>query len=521
MATYDLAIVNCRVSSTEQLENNSLNRQRDAVLKAAENLGVKIPEDGWWSGSVSSKKGTNVNRKDLQEMLVYCREHRRVKYLIVDEVDRFMRSMLEMGYLMIEFKKLGVEVVFASQPDIKIDTATDTLMLMLEAFKAEGSNEERQRKSIAGQMKALADGRYPFPPKPGYKRGYERAVPEIDPVKGPDLRRILVRIINREVTPTEGLIELNKSEFMKSGHSLYKMDKFRMIATDPFYAGVVEINKQVKLRNENALHEKLISMDQHRELVMIFNNKAKTQSGPQKNGNPKYPLNNLIDHDVCVNRKYGRVVGVDLHNGKNRMRVYEKYRCRACLASLPRDEMHTKIIEHFKKNPISDRGTNELVKALRFVWSKKEGQIVQDKISIRRKIDQLNEKLESRAEAAIDPANIAIKDHILKMIEKSQQQILDLENDLLTLDSRLHDDEERFLMFALNFAKNMGESFLDPRLSEINRKRCKQIIFPAGFRMDANKNVYTPEISQLIRLTATKKSAEALNNSHLVRVQGL
>ncbi len=55
MATHNLAIVNCRVSSTEQLENNSLNRQRDAVLKAAENLGVKIPEDGWWSGSVSSK----------------------------------------------------------------------------------------------------------------------------------------------------------------------------------------------------------------------------------------------------------------------------------------------------------------------------------------------------------------------------------------------------------------------------------------------------------------------------------
>lgn len=521
MATHNLAIVNCRVSSTEQLENNSLNRQRDAVLKAAENLGVKIPEDGWWSGSVSSKKGTNVNRKDLQEMLTYCKEHRRVKYLIVDEVDRFMRSMLEIGYFIIEFKKLGVEVIFASQPDIKIDTASDTLMLMLEAFKAEGSNEERQRKSIAGQMKALAEGRYPFPPKPGYMLGYERAIPEVDPIKGPALKGILLRIINREVTPTEGLIELNKSEFMRSGHSLYKMDKFRLIATDPFYAGVVEINKQVKFRNENALHEKLISMDQHLELVKIFSNKAKTQSGPRKNGNPKYPLNNLIEHDTCISRKYGRVVGVDLNNGKNKLKVYEKYRCRACLASLPRDEMHTKIIEHFRKNPISDKGIKALVTALKFVWGKKEGQLAQDKLSIRRKIDQLNEKLESRAEAALDETNVTFKNQILKLIEKTQKQISDLENDLTNLDSKFHDDEERFLMFALNFAKNMGESFLDPSLSEVNRKRCKQIIFPAGFRMDADKNVYTPEISQLIRLTATKKSAEALNNSHLVRVRRL
>lgn len=130
-----------------------------------------------------------------------------------------------------------------------------------------------------------------------------------------------------------------------------------------------------------------------------------------------------------------------------------------------------------------------------------------------------NEKLESRAEAALDETNVTFKNQILKLIEKTQKQISDLEKDFLNLDSKFHDDEERFLMFTLNFAKNMGESFLDPSISEVNRKRCKQIIFPAGFRMDADKNVYTPEISQLIRLTATKKSAEALNNSHLVRTK--
>ena len=90
-----LAIASCRVSSIEQLESNSLNRQKEAVLKAAEHLGATIPEDGWWSGSVSSKRGNNVNRKDLQEMLARCKKDPRIKYLIVDEPDRFMRSIDE------------------------------------------------------------------------------------------------------------------------------------------------------------------------------------------------------------------------------------------------------------------------------------------------------------------------------------------------------------------------------------------------------------------------------------------
>ena len=49
-----LAIALCHVSSIEQLQNNSLRHQRDNVLKAAESLGAKIPDDGIWEGQQSS-----------------------------------------------------------------------------------------------------------------------------------------------------------------------------------------------------------------------------------------------------------------------------------------------------------------------------------------------------------------------------------------------------------------------------------------------------------------------------------
>ena len=109
------AITNCRVSSDEQLKNNSLNRQQRAVLNAAKRLDVEIPKDGQWSGSVSSKRGKNYDRKDLKEMLEYCKKHKRVKYVIVDEPDRFMRSVDEAFAWETRFRhEVNVRVYYAS-----------------------------------------------------------------------------------------------------------------------------------------------------------------------------------------------------------------------------------------------------------------------------------------------------------------------------------------------------------------------------------------------------------------------
>lgn len=276
--------------------------------------------------------------------------------MIIDELDRFMRSMLEIGYFLVRFEQAGVKVMFASQPNLNTNDAAQTLILMLEAFKAEGSNEERINKSIKGQTEAVLAGKYPFVPKPGYRRGMQRGIPEIDSVRGPALRDVLVRIASHVVTPTDGLIELNKSDYTKSRANL-KMDKFRKIATDPFYAGVVEIHKQVDVRNEHGLHEPLITLAQHEELVRIFDGKKKNQKGPRKNGNPKYPLNVIVSHSSCLEHKNkGKFVGLDLHNGKNRRRIYEKYRCRSCNMYMHRDDLHGKVAQQLKKVTITPQG---------------------------------------------------------------------------------------------------------------------------------------------------------------------
>lgn len=518
MTNKVLAIANCRVSSIEQLENNSLTRQQNSVYAAADSLGAEIIQ--LWSGSVSSKAGTNINRKDLQEMLETCKKNKNIKYAIFDEYDRFMRSVNEGAYFEVMFEMLGVKVWYASHDEsFNGNNAMSKFMRSMSAFTAEGSNEERMKKSISGQTTALTAGRYPFSPKPGYMRGSIKGIPEIHPVRGTALKDTLLRLVLQKISPTEALIELNNSKYTADRARL-KMDKFRKIATDPFYAGIVEINKQVQVRNENGLHEPIITIDQHQKLVAIFATKKKNQTGSRKNGNPKYPLNSMVSHDVCLARKNkGKFVGFDHSNGKNPELRYEKYRCRSCGFILTREEMHAKIVEHFDKNRLTQSGIKDFVDSLEAVWKDKEAQATQDRTRLKLKLDAVIMEIDNKALAAIDPSNITIKNEILANIEKLRLQLEVMENELSILSKKVDSDKDRFITFSLNFLATMGNRFLST--SPENRNKCKQILFPSGFYIDSEKNVYTPEISTIIRLATSKRDTGVSQKSLLVRVQGL
>ena len=73
----------------------------------------------------------------------------------------------------------------------------------------------------------------------------------------------------------------------------------------------------------------------------------------------------------------------------------------------------------------------------------------------------------------------------------------------------LDSDKKSFVEFALSFVDKLGSSFTE--LPPAEAEKCKQIIFPEGFRIDQDKNVYTTYISPIYRLRVRKKSALAEN----------
>lgn len=418
------------------------------------------------------------------------------------------------------FQQAGVKVWYASESDaFNGDDAMAKLMRTMSAYKAEGSNEELQRKSINGQTAALKDGRWTFVPKPGYMKGKIIEVPELHPLRGKELQRNLKRLAAGYVSPTNALIELNKSDFTKN-HALYKMDKYRKIATDIFYAGTIEMNAQVKVSGVKDLHEPLITLEEHYRLVEIFDNKPKYQIGPKRNGNPKFPLNNLMEHVTCVDLKnHGRLVGFDHTNGKY-AKVYQKYRCRSCNQYWHKQDVDEEIIDLFSRHEMSIDTQKKVINALEIVWIKDRDNRIHEERSIKSAITNLERTIEQKVESATDAANSSIKSDILKIINKKDELTgLELQFEKITL--KEEEDKREFMEFALNFIRETGKHFLEPDVTKEYRMVCKQLLFPAGIYINPNGKVYTPEVSAFFRGVIKKKDTEVSDNSHLVRVRRL
>ena len=181
--------------------------------------------------------------------------------------------------------------------------------------------------------------------------------------------------------------------------------------------------------------------------------------------------------------------------------------------------MHSKIVEQFEKNRLTPEAIKALGNALEAVWKTKEAQASQDSSLIRHKMTIIAKDIEVRTLAAIEPSNVSIKQDILNNIEKMKHQLDEMELEISSLSYKIDNDKEVFMKFAFDFIKKMGDNFLT--ISPDDRKKCKQILFPAGFYIDSQKNVYTPEISTLIRLGSKKKDTEVSEKSLLVRVKRL
>jgi len=510
------AIASCRVSTPEQRLNHSLSRQEENIIKAAKELGVIIPHDGWWKGDVSSKTGNNIKRKDLQEMLQYCEKHRDVKYLILDELDRFMRSLDEFFYFEVMFKKLGVKLHFASEPELNTKSdATSKLMRALTAFRAEGSNQERQHKSISGQEKAIRDGRWPFHPKPGYMRSLKPGIHSPYTTEFEPLKRALKDIAHGRRTLLEARMELNESSYTLTKSPL-KSDKFKKYICDPYYAGIIVMDRQVKGYNTEGLHEPMITLEEHQAILSAVNNTPVVYPGVRKNYNHGYPLGNITYCAGCLAQspRTGKLVGLRHANGKGK--EYFKYKCRTCNKTILREMAHDMLSDYLGQLTLDGSKEQVFLSALRAVWKQHQAAQLRTVDRLQKQRDELVEERGKLIDSMALHKELA--DEIKERIKSKNEALesLDLE---ITQASNIHEDLAEFIKFALSYIESLKDNFWE--LEPVQQQACLELLFPLGIGIQKDKKVYTPEISSIYSVIQTKSSPKAASKSLMVRVTGL
>ncbi len=496
-----LAIALCRVSTKSQMDDGNLDPQIERVNKTAEYLETEIVRR--WELAVSSRKGKNVKRKDLLEMRDFCRHNRRVKYLIVDEVDRFMRSINEYYWWKQEFKNLGVQLRHANRPEVDPDDDRSVFDELIDVYRAEQSNNERITKTPEKQMSKMRAGYYTFAPLPGYKTSATPSLHDIDPDRFYLLQQAFKSVADYSATPNEALKKMTKDGYTTINGKLMDMARFKQVMVKPYYAGIIQV-ADWGVATENGLHVQMITKSEHEALKLIISNKKKKFTVNKKN--PEYPLNETICSDCEQDKnKEFKITGYRNHNGKikeeDKRHYYHRYRCRGCDTYFTKEELHQQVTDRLTDIMLVDE-TNILIQELKNEWQSEVGTNTNKVTALNSRKSIIEEEQSKMALILATSDNEVVKKTMIQALEKKELEVLTTNKEIEDL-SNIDEQLEAFIDYSIKYTEDLKTKYW--ALDWDRRKRCEQLLFPDGFYVTRQKKVYTPTISPIYRYKNKQK----------------
>lgn len=481
----------------------------------AEEMGVTIVKK--WAIHASSKQGMNLKRKDLLEALAYCRQHKKVKYFLVDKVHRYMRDTEMIFYFKVRFWELGVKLTFCdpSQRDLNEDTPEAKLKLAQKGYDAEVSNVERSETALQRMSQRVQKGYYPFYPHAGYKKTEaENGLHIPDEPTFSLLRRGCHLIIYKNHIPEHAVKWMNENGYRTKGGKKLDTNSFVEFIADTYYCGVINIKKPGWPRNSLGLHVPLLSKREHDILVATI---KKRNPRIRHVHNAEFMLGNLLRHKECQGLGgYEKFCGHFRNPGKRpsgKQRDLEPvYDCRDCRKRLNRGKVHgsfSSFLDSLQFVPDRKRFRDALTK----VWRNQRGSVAHrlntlmtNKLAIEKKIKNTTESFVVEQDEVIkNTLGILLKDYDseLKEVEFEIHQAKDV--DL---------ESEEFVKFAVDFVDTLREKWW--QLSWENMKRGEQILFNGKIYMDNSAIVHPSHLSSIYRLGTNKKALSNVDNAHLV-----
>ena len=509
------ALALCRVSTVKQgLEGSSLEAQEQRVYDAASLFNAEIVR--FWSITRSSRKGKNYQRKDLVEMLTVAKADKKIRYIIVDEPDRFMRDLETYYYWKVKFKnEAGVKLVYAKKPRLaNDDSLVATMEEMIDVFRGEASNLERITKTTSNMQARVAAGYYPSNPKAGYMRSEVRGLHTPKEPEWTILRSGFLQVLDG--VPVKDVVAgINAGGYRrKSGRGL-DLAHFKVMLVDPYYAGIIQMSSWKV--NPNGLHKAMITPEQHETLKQIVKGVVYKH---RKQFNPDFPLSKIMTCKECVEAgaQHPLLVGYDHNNGKSgdKRKYYKRYRCRACNRNILREELHNQLSDTLLDLQLAQAKVKDFIAALRQVWEQEQAVSYNTSEGLRKRLATLeNDKKtvvlkQVRGQLSDDRADMAL-DALDDEINVIQEQIASI--------STIERDFVEFVEFAISTVENFRERFWE--LDQEHQGWCKQLLFPDGFSVTQDKKVYTPKISEFYRLNKNAPKDVSADFSNMVIPPGI
>ncbi len=484
-----------RVSDISQFDNTSLDTQRKDAISYAQKRALEIR--AFFGGEAESAK--TDERKEFKNMLAYVRKHKDIVAILVYSYERFSRSEHAQA-LIFDLGKIGVKVISVLQD---IDVTSPAGELQQQIFFAFGKydNDLRRTKTMRGTSELIEQGYYIGHCPYGYTNLRRKEKAKYHEYVINDQGKFMKMGFKWKAEGKWSNKEIVE-RLRKLGATIEYKSFYRQIG-NPFYCGYY-MNAYFPGKLIKGHHPALVSM----ELFMKANSVAITNPHKgiaKKFKDPDMPLKSFLRSELTNSPFTGY---------KQKGHIYYKTRGHAEPVNEKAAIINQLFMEELGKYKIEAAHITAIETQVKEIVSQKFNDKLQEDVSIKRKITELTDKIESLEERFINQE--LTKDlydkYLLKYLDEKKQ----LEEENVKGDFKSSNLEKA--------VKNGLEILLDPLQLWVScdyddKQRLQYLLFPEGMRYDKeNKRVRTPRVNSVVSLiSSVARVSEENEKGYLVK----
>lgn len=332
------ALVYVRVSTSEQVENYSLETQERECRNFCE-------RNGWEVLEVLRDEGQSAktaNRPALQRLLSLCTEEakrRGITAVVVYKVDRLSRQLMDHVKIVSQIRSAGVE--FHSAAEHFDDTPAGHLTEGMVALFAQFDNEVKAERTTNGMKAAAEQGRWVWRAPLGYANNPNKTPSLLrDPDTAPLLAAAITAIADRRLNQAEAHREATKHGLVGRLGKPVPAQTFANLIRNPLMCGrIVNSNWKIDVSGD---FEPIIDETTFWAAQDVLSGKAPGRRHALDN--PAFPLRRIVRCAVCSSAYTGSFT-------RSKGRQYAYYRCAksGCSKSTPKSDFEADLLKELRR----------------------------------------------------------------------------------------------------------------------------------------------------------------------------
>jgi site-specific DNA recombinase len=468
------AVIYCRVSTAEQVENLSLSTQEQRCIGYCS-------QKGWPIVRIFREEGESAKttqRTEFQEMLKFCLDKNNgVGFVVFNDLSRFSRTSEDS--ILTRAQLFSEGIMIRSVTETIDETSTGNFMTNVFAAVHQLDNDRKAERTKTGMLAAAAAGRWPFKAPLGYQNAIgTRQGPNIVPDKNTSalVKKAFELFATGLHSKAEVLRVITSHGLQTAKGKPLSPQTFQKMIENPIYAGWVAIPKWGIV--ERGSFQPLVTQDLFDQVQDVLTGKKLTLTGYQKN-RPDFPLRLFIQCAKCGSPLTGSLSS----NGKN-AKKYAYYRCRKNCEGVKAtpDTLHSKFLELLQRLTPQPDSLDAIKDTIRTVWKQRQGDSEALRSVLRRKLSQAESRKATLVnrwlDGEVDKATYG--EHVSRLsreIEEIRAQIRSTEFE--------HIELEGVLAFADRLILRPARLWVESSLDQ--RQRLQKTLFPEGIDFDGEE----------------------------------